>query len=73
VLSRSGGKIGAADLAAMPLRDLAAAALFWAGLLGRRTSWRGRRLRVGPRTLLLPASGKRSAAAPLSPSFAERG
>jgi len=73
VLSRSGGRIGAADLAAMPLRDLAAAALFWAGLLGRRTSWRGRRLRVGPRTLLLPSSGKRPAAAPLSPSFAERG
>ena len=36
----------------MPLRDLGAAALFWAGLFGKRTRWRGRRLLVGRETLL---------------------
>jgi ceramide glucosyltransferase len=73
VLSGEGGRIRAADIAAMPLRDLAAAALFWAGLFGRRTSWRGRRLLVGPRTLLVPQAGASPAAPALSPSLAERG
>ncbi|HEY7114216.1 MAG TPA: glycosyltransferase [Thermoanaerobaculia bacterium] len=36
----------------LPLRDLGAAVLFWAGLFGRRTRWRGRRLLVGRQTLL---------------------
>ena len=40
------------DLALLPLRDAAVAVLFWAGLLGRRTRWRGRSLRVGPGTRL---------------------
>jgi len=40
------------DVALCPLRDLAVAALFWAGLFGRRTAWRGRSLRVGRRTLI---------------------
>ncbi|HTO77154.1 MAG TPA: glycosyltransferase [Thermoanaerobaculia bacterium] len=39
-------------LVLLPFRDLGAAALFWAGLFGRRTRWRGRRLRVGKETLL---------------------
>jgi ceramide glucosyltransferase len=46
------------DLLLIPLRDLAAAALFWAGLLGERTHWRGRQLRVGPATVLLPEGDK---------------
>jgi hypothetical protein len=34
------------------------AALFWAGLFGRRTSWRGRLLLVGRNTLIeRPALG----------------
>jgi ceramide glucosyltransferase len=37
----------------IPLRDLAVAALFWASLAGDQTAWRGRRLRVGPGTILL--------------------
>jgi ceramide glucosyltransferase len=36
----------------LPLRDAGVAALFWAGLLGRRTKWRGRSLWVGERTLI---------------------
>jgi ceramide glucosyltransferase len=43
---------GVPDLLLLPLRDLALAALFWAGLLGSRTRWRGRGLIVGPGTLL---------------------
>ena len=46
-------RIGLARLLLLlPLRDLGAAALFWAGLFGRRTRWRGRRLWVGKETLL---------------------
>lgn len=46
------GGFAAADWALVPLRDLAVAALFWAGLFGQRTSWRGRALRVGRDTLI---------------------
>jgi len=48
-----GRPLPAADVALIPLRDLAVAALFWAGLVGRRTRWRGRTLEVGPGTLLM--------------------
>ena len=40
------------DLLLAPLRDLAVAGLFWAGLFGRRTAWRGRSLFVGRETLI---------------------
>ncbi len=40
------------DWALCPVRDVAVAALFWAGLFGRRTAWRGRPMRVGRRTLI---------------------
>jgi ceramide glucosyltransferase len=43
-----------ADAPLLPLRDLAVFALFWAGVFGRRTRWRGRRVALGPRTLILP-------------------
>ncbi len=49
--ARSGSSF-AADLLLSPLRDLAVAALFWAGLFGQRTSWRGRMLLVGRNTLI---------------------
>ena len=54
----------AGDWILAPLRDLAVAALFWAGLFGRRTSWRGRSLLVGRNTFIVraPATGGRIAA-----------
>lgn len=51
--ARDGRRLSASDVLLIPVRDLAVAALFWAGLLGRRTQWRGRPLRVGPQTLIL--------------------
>jgi ceramide glucosyltransferase len=33
-------------------KDLGVAAIFWAGLFGRHTKWRGRKLTVGTKTLL---------------------
>jgi ceramide glucosyltransferase len=45
------------DLLLAPVRDLAVAALFWAGLFGRRTSWRGRTLFVGRETLIAQHAG----------------
>jgi len=38
----------------LPVRDAGVAALFWAGLLGQKTTWRGKSLRVGERTLINP-------------------
>jgi ceramide glucosyltransferase len=49
---RSGAPFTTLDWALCPIRDLAVAALFWAGLFGQRTVWRGRSLRVGRRTLI---------------------
>jgi len=46
------------DVLLIPVRDLAALALFWAGLFGETTQWRGRKLRVGPATVLLPAGSE---------------
>jgi ceramide glucosyltransferase len=54
-LARDAGRpLGVRDLLLIPLRDVGVAALFWAGLFGRRTRWRGRQLWVGSRTLLRP-------------------
>jgi ceramide glucosyltransferase len=41
------------EAALLPLRDLAAVALFGAGLIGRSVAWRGRPLRLGRETLIL--------------------
>lgn len=46
------------DVLLIPVRDLAALALFWAGFFGETTHWRGRKLRVGPATVLLPVGGE---------------
>jgi ceramide glucosyltransferase len=54
--SAAGRPLVLVDYLLLPLRDLGVAAVFWAGLFGRRTAWRGRTLRVGPGTLLLPQS-----------------
>ena len=53
LVTRDGGRaIPARDLSLLPVRDVALAFLFWAGLFGRTTSWRGRRVLLGPRTLI---------------------
>ena len=41
-----------------PIRDAGLLALFFAGLFGSRTRWRGRELVVGPGTILDPAAGE---------------
>lgn len=46
------------DLLLIPVRDLAAAVLFWAGLFGEKTEWRGRKLRVGSQTILVPEKAR---------------
>jgi len=59
-------RFSAASWLLCPLRDLAIAALFWAGLFGQRTSWRGRSILVGRKTVIVrpPAvSGRVGAAA----------
>lgn len=48
----AGRPLAARDVALIPIRDLGVAALFWAGLFGRQTRWRGRRLSVGRGTRL---------------------
>jgi ceramide glucosyltransferase len=55
-----GHRPGSKDLLLLPLRDLLLVGLFWAGLLGRRTSWRGRSVIVGPRSLIVtrPQAGQ---------------
>jgi ceramide glucosyltransferase len=50
----AGRPLAFSDGALLPLRDIVVAANFWAGLFGRTTRWRGRRLRVGRLTRLLP-------------------
>jgi hypothetical protein len=54
-----GHRIPAKDVPLLPVRDLLCAALFWSGLVGRRTSWRGRSVVVGPRSLIVtePVAG----------------
>ena len=53
VASRLGRPLALADLPLLPLRDLAAAGVFLAGLTGRSVSWRGRALRIGRDTRIL--------------------
>ncbi len=70
--ARSEG-FSAADWALAPLRDLAVAALFWAGLFGQRTSWRGRALRVGRDTLIESPPAQAGRLAGVARQAAERG
>jgi ceramide glucosyltransferase len=51
--ARMGRAFSTLDFALLPLRDLGAAAVFWAGAIGHSVSWRGRPLRIGPQTLIL--------------------
>ena len=48
-----GHPLGWRDLLLLPLRDSVLVGLFWAGLAGRKTSWRGRSVIVGPRSLIV--------------------
>ena len=57
-LAERSGSFRPSDLLLAPVRDLAVAALFWAGLFGQRTSWRGRSLLVGPETRIVRAPGE---------------
>ena len=59
----AGRPLRLSDGVLLPLRDIAVAANFWAGLLGRTTRWRGRRLRVGRLTRLLPVGSASGPAA----------
>ena len=54
-----GHRLRLKDVPLLPVRDLLCVALFWSGLLGRRTSWRGRSVIIGPRSLIVtePVSG----------------
>ena len=70
--AQSGG-FTAADWLLAPLRDLAVAALFWAGLFGRRTSWRGRLLLVGRDTLIERPPGEAGRLAGVAHQAAEQG
>ena len=56
VIHEWGQKIDWRDVALLPARDLFAAGVFWAGLLGRTLAWRGRPLVVGPDTRILRES-----------------
>ena len=51
--AEAGRPLSVSDHLLLPLRDLCVSVVFWAGLFGRRTAWRGRDLRVGRGTLLL--------------------
>jgi hypothetical protein len=53
VAVRLGRALSAPDWALLPLRDLAAAGVFLAGLTGCAVSWRGRPLRIGRDTRIL--------------------
>ena len=52
---RPSGVLSWRDAAVLPLRDALAAALFWAGLLGRAVAWRGRPLVIGKETRITVA------------------
>jgi ceramide glucosyltransferase len=56
VIHEWGQKIDWRDVVLLPARDLFAAGVFWAGLLGRTLAWRGRPLVVGPDTRILRES-----------------
>jgi ceramide glucosyltransferase len=51
--AETGKPLTLADVALLPVRDLAAAGIFWAGLIGKRVAWRGRAMRIGQETRIL--------------------
>ncbi len=51
--ARAGASPSWRDVALLPLRDLGAVAVFWAGLVGREVAWRGRPLAIGKETRIL--------------------
>jgi ceramide glucosyltransferase len=53
IAASQGRPLSALDWLLLPVRDLAAAATFLAGLVGNSVSWRGRRLRIGKDTRIL--------------------
>jgi hypothetical protein len=53
VSRRLGAPLALRDAGLLPLRDLFAGAVFVAGLVGRRLSWRGRQIELGPGTRIL--------------------
>ncbi len=73
VCAAGSGRVLASDWLLAPLRDLAVAALFWAGLFGRRTSWRGRTLLVGRNTLIERPAREGGRLAGAAHQAAERG
>jgi len=66
----AGRPMDASDFLLAFVRDAAVAALFWAGLFGRRTRWRGRLLHVGRNTLLRPIPSSNRLHTPPIPSAA---
>jgi len=54
VAASLGRPLAAPDWLLMPVRDLGAAAVFVAGLAGRRVRWRGRPLSIGQDTRIVP-------------------
>lgn len=51
--ARIGKPLSLLDVVLLPARDLAAAAVFWAGLTGKWVAWRGRPLCIGRETLIV--------------------
>ncbi|HSS45477.1 MAG TPA: glycosyltransferase, partial [Thermoanaerobaculia bacterium] len=51
-LAAPGHRMSPRDCMLLPLRDLLATGVFLAGLFGRTTQWRGRRIRIGPGTVI---------------------
>jgi ceramide glucosyltransferase len=60
-----GRPLSALDGLLLPVRDLAAAATFLAGLVGNSVSWRGRRLRIGKDTRILAGAAGQEPRSPL--------
>ena len=56
VIHEWGQRVDWRDVLLLPARDVFAAGVFWAGLLGRTLAWRGRPLVVGPDTRILKES-----------------
>jgi ceramide glucosyltransferase len=65
--------LSAADWLLIPLRDAAVAGLFFTGLIGTRTCWRGRILRVGRDTLIEQPPAEAGRLAGAAHPAAERG
>ena len=60
--AQAGGRLRLRDVPLLPLRDVAAAAVFWAGMTGRHVRWRGHPLRIGKQTRILGSAAWPAAA-----------